>query len=274
MKVWQLLSFWEKMTYNKTIENDYGEVNNVYKVIIVDDEPIIVKGLSQIVSWEKYHCQVVGTAIDGAEGLKLIREKRPDILFTDICMQGVDGLSMVAAFRVEFPNLQVAILTGYRDFDYAQQAIRLGVTRFLLKPSNLDELEEAVQAMIHNLKERNLEGEEEKTRINSAGSFIVKNAMEYIREHYEEKLTLEKVAENIYVSHWHLSRLLNQHLEKNFSDLLNQVRLEKAKELLKNPSYRVSDVGEMVGFTDAAHFSRVFKKLEGISANEYRNQKC
>ena len=98
--------------------------------------------------------------------------------------------------------------------------------------------------------------------------------MEYIREHYKEKLTLAEVAEKTYVSQWHLSKLLNRHLEKNFSELLNQVRIDRAKELLKDPSYRVSDVGEMVGFTDAAHFSRVFKKTEGISANEYRNQKC
>lgn len=270
----QLLPFWEKVTYNKTTENYYGEGNIVYKVVIVDDEPIIARGLSQVLPWEKYHCQVVGTALGGEEGLELIREKKPDIIFTDICMPGMDGLSMVAAFQVEFPDMEVAVLTGYRDFDYAQQAIRLGVTRFLLKPSNLDELEEAVQAMIQNLKKRNLEGEEKETENKSAGSFIVKNAMEYIREHYKEKLTLAEVAEKTYVSQWHLSKLLNRHLEKNFSELLNQVRIDRAKELLKDPSYRVSDVGEMVGFTDAAHFSRVFKKTEGISANEYRNQKC
>ena len=156
----QLLPFWEKVTYNKTTENYYGEGNIVYKVVIVDDEPIIARGLSQVLPWEKYHYQVVGTALGGEEGLELIREKKPDIIFTDICMPGMDGLSMVAAFQVEFPDMEVAVLTGYRDFDYAQQAIRLGVTRFLLKPSNLDELEEAVQAMIQNLKKRNLEGEE------------------------------------------------------------------------------------------------------------------
>lgn len=70
-----------------------------------------------------------------------------------------------------------------------------------------------------------------------------------------------------------MSKLLNKQEGKNFSELLNQIRIDHAKELLREPSYRIVDISEMVGFTDVAHFSRVFKKLEGISANEYRNTK-
>jgi len=80
------------------------------------------------------------------------------------------------------------------------------------------------------------------------------------------------VAENTFVSQWHLSKLLNKHLEKSFSEILNSIRIDKAKELLKDPSLRIGDVAEEVGFLDMAHFSRVFKKIEGISANEYRNK--
>ena len=107
----------------------------MYKVVIVDDEHIIVEGLSKGIDWAKYNCEVVGTAGSGEEGMELIRELSPDILFTDICMGEMDGLTMVAGIRSEFPNLQVTILTGYRDFEYAQRAIRLGASRFLLKPS-------------------------------------------------------------------------------------------------------------------------------------------
>lgn len=94
-----------------------------------------------------------------------------------------------------------------------------------------------------------------------------------MEENYSEKLTLNKVAEKTYVSQWHLSKLLNRQEGKNFSELLNQIRIDHAKELLREMSYRIADISEMVGFTDVAHFSRVFKKLEGISANEYRNTK-
>lgn len=114
--------------------------------------------------------------------------------------------------------------------DYAQKAIRLGVTRFLLKPSNMDELEEAISAMC-------------------------------------------EVAEKTYVSQWHLSKLLNRHTGQSFSDILNHCRIEHAKKLLEDPSIRIGDISDAVGFLDLAHFSRVFKKQEGMSANEWRNQK-
>ena len=79
------------------------------------------------------------------------------------------------------------------------------------------------------------------------------------------------MADNVYVSQWHLSKLLNKYTGQTFSELLNHVRMEQAKQLLGNPSLRIGDIAEAVGFLDMAHFSRVFKKQEGISANEYRN---
>lgn len=183
---------------------------------------------------------------------------------------------MIAALRVEFPDTMIAILTGYRDFDYAQRAIRLGVHRFLLKPSNMDEINEAVKSMVETLKKKGVHQETaaaEEEKNTHAGSFIVKNALEYMEENYNSKLSLAMVADKTFVSQWHLSKLLNKHEGKSFSDILNQIRIRHAKEMLKDPSLRIADVSEMVGFLDVAHFSRVFKKQEGISANEYRNSK-
>ena len=245
----------------------------MYKVAIIDDEPIIVKGLSKSVDWEKFSCEVIGTAFSGEEGLELIRSKEPDIVFTDIRMPCMDGLTMIAAIKSEFPGTQIAILTGYRDFEYARQAISLGVTRFLLKPSKLDEIMEALQAMTEKLQPADeMLSADLEISDNTAGSFIAKNAVAYIEEHYKEKLKLSDVADQVYVSQWHLSKLLNRYMGQNFSEILNNVRINKAKELLKDPSLRIGDIADEVGFLDMAHFSRVFKKLVGISANEYRNQ--
>lgn len=238
----------------------------MYKVVIVDDEPIIVEGLSRLLPWEKYGCEVVGTAYNGNEGLEMIRKEKPDVLFSDIAMPGMDGLTMIAALRSEFPEMQISILTGYRDFDFCQRALRLGVARFLLKPSNMEELEEALRTMTERCGRQ-----EETAQTENASGFIVRNALAYMEEHYQEKLTLNKVADQIYVSQWHLSKLLNKQEGKNFSEILNQIRINKAKELLKDPALRIADIAEMVGFVEVAHFSRVFKKVAGVSANEYRN---
>lgn len=274
----------------------------MYKVVVVDDEPIIVKGLTQLVPWEKYGCRVVGTAEDGIEGLSVIRECRPDIIFSDIYMPKMNGLLMAAALKSEFEDTQLTILTGYRDFELAQEAIKLGVTRFILKPSNMEELEEALRVMVQNLQRRGIAGEEgaesgqnrpgqtpEKNgpvqeqrsgeslqetgeAKTAAGSFLVNKALEYMRKNYRRKVTLTDVADSIFVSQWHLSKLLNHHTGQSFSELMNHIRVEEAKKLLEDPALRVGDVAEQVGFVDMAHFSRVFKKVTGISANEYRNR--
>lgn len=240
----------------------------MYRVVLIDDESIIVEGLRRVIKWADYGCEVVGTAGDAAEGAELIRQLRPHILFTDIRMPGQDGLSMLAGLRSEFPNMQVAVLTGYRDFSYAQEAIRLGVTRFLLKPSKMDEIREALQTMTGKLDKLPLEEEEQ---AQNAGSFIVNRAIRYMEEHYQQKLTLQAVADCCYVSQWHLSKLLNRYAEKSFYDILNSIRIQAAKKLLEDPSLKIGDISEMVGYADTAHFARTFKKIENMSANEYRN---
>lgn len=256
----------------------------MYKAVIIDDEPIIVKGLTRLVPWQAYNCEVVGDASNGMEGLDLIRKVKPDIVISDIYMPKMNGLLMAAALKSEFEDMELTILTGYRDFDLVQEALRLGVTRFILKPSNMEELEEALKVMTEKLKKKGIlperpvktdaqteaagaEGQNEQ-----AGSFIVNNAIAYMKKNYQHKITLKEVADNTYVSQWHLSKLLNRHTGQSFSELLNTIRVEEAKELLKNPALRIGDVADEVGFLDLAHFSRVFKKIAGVSANEYRNR--
>lgn len=242
----------------------------MYRVLLIDDESIIVEGLRRVVRWADYNCQVVGTACDAEEGARLIRELHPHILFTDIRMPGRDGLSMVAALRSEYPDMQVAILTGYRDFAYAQEAIRLGVTRFLLKPSKMEEIKEALTVMTERL-DKQQPAQEEEAQNHNASSFIVNQALSFMEKNYNQKLTLQAVADCCYVSQWHLSKLLNRYAEKSFYDILNAIRIRKAKELLSDPKLKIGEIGEMVGYADTAHFARTFKKLEGMSANEYRN---
>ena len=175
---------------------------------------------------------------------------------------------MLAGLKSEFPEMQICVLTGYRDFNYAQEAIRLGVTRFLLKPSKMDEIDEALAAMTQKLEQLPPDEAEE----HQAGNFIVNQAIAYIELHYREKLSLQEVEDYCYISQWHLSKQLNKYAGKSFYDVLNSVRIKAAKQLLADPKLRIGDICKMVGYSDTAHFARTFKKLEGVSANEYRNK--
>ena len=94
--------------------------------------------------------------------------------------------------------------------------------------------------------------------------------MEYIRQHYTEHLTLSDVADHVYVSQWHLSKLINRHLQQSFLAIINTLRVARAKELLTDPACRVHDIAALVGYSDVAHFSRIFKKHTGQSPLDYR----
>ncbi len=247
----------------------------MYKVILIDDEELIVEGLKNVLDWKQFGCEVVATAYDAKSGAQAIREHNPDILFVDIMMPGIDGLTMLAGLKGEFPRMQITVLTGYRDFEYAKRAINLGVTRFLLKPSKMNELEEALLTMAENLASHPAPPLSEEVSKDGqdavVNNFIVRSAVKYIEQHYAEKLTLTEVADKIFVSQWYLSKLLNGYLGTSFSDLLNQTRINRAKQLLADPSLKIHEISELLGFTDITHFSKTFKKYEQVSPNEYRN---
>jgi len=246
----------------------------MYRVVLVDDERLIVEGLTRVVKWRELGCEVIGSASDGREGLALIRREKPDIVLTDIRMPNMDGLTMLAALHSEFPLMQVTVLTAFRDFDYAQKAINLGVCRYLLKPSKMDELNEAIRTMTQRLDQQPpQEAEpvpEPASEGSEAGSFIVRAALEYMQQHCTERISLADVADNVYVSQWHLSKLINRHTGQSFFDLIGTMRIEKAKVLLTDPSMRVHAVAEQVGYNDVAHFSKSFKKIVGKTPGEYR----
>ena len=249
----------------------------MYRVILVDDERLILRGLTTVVPWAELGCEVVGTARDGADGLAMIRELKPDIVLTDIRMPNMDGLTMLAAIRSEHPEIQMSVLTAYRDFDYARQAITLGVCRYLLKPSDLEELQDAFRQMVSRLDampqlKEDMPGEES---VREAGNHLVKAALAYMKEHCtEQHLSLGDVADHVYVSQWHLSKLLNRETNQSFFDLLGGMRIARARELLADPSLRIHEIAEETGFSDVAHFSRSFKKLTGCTPGEYRNHQA
>ena len=273
----------------------------MYKVVIVDDEPIIVEGLKTGINWENWNCNIAGTASNGLEGLELVRELKPNMLFSDISMTNMDGLAMVAAIKSEYPDIEVCLLTGFRNFEYAQQAIKLGVTRFLLKPSKIDEIEEAIDAMTKNLIEKGQTGEnrkddlwnmddpvekyiyeafaenrpkpesdEEAYNFTDANYYVIKTALKYMCNNYASKMSLMDVAEQCYISNWHLSKLLNQYTGKGFFEIINVIRIDKAKELLKTSALKVQEISEQIGFQDVTHFSRIFKNHVGLSPKDYR----
>lgn len=116
-----------------------------FKLLVVDDEAIMRKGIANFIDWDSLDCQVAGTAGNGIEAIEFIKARPVDIVITDIKMPVADGLAVAKYIHENKPEIRVILLTGYADFEYAKTAIKYNVSAFILKPTNKKELIEAIQ---------------------------------------------------------------------------------------------------------------------------------
>jgi two-component system response regulator YesN len=248
------------------------------KVAIVEDEELVRQGLALAVDWSRMGCLLVGTAADGQEGMELIRSAQPDFVLTDVRMPRMDGLTMVHMLRSEGCTAEFIILTAYSDFEYAHRALRLGVTDYLLKPFQDEELEAAVEKIRVRLNERAAATVSEGAGVmrfdleKGSKSKYIEEAIGYLREHYGEDLSLAQVAEAINLSEGYLSRLFKKETGYTFNNYLTLYRIHTAMHLLKDCHKKVYEVSEEVGFADTTYFSTLFKKHVGLTPSEYQDR--
>ena len=180
---------------------------------------------------------VVAEAANGEEGLEAIHKYRPDLVICDIRMPKMDGIEMVTELRNEGNETYVIFLTAYDDFAYAQNAVKLGASDYLLKPFE--------------------DGE----------------AMNYIMEHYADSdIGVRKIAESLGLSEGHLSHTFKKETEYTINAYITRYRVRVAMKLLQNCRYKVYEVAEMVGYKDITYFSTIFKKIAGVTPSEYQDR--
>lgn len=252
----------------------------MYKVLIVEDEDIIRKGLMFMVNWQEAGCVVVGEAVDGQDGLDKIKENHPDIVIVDINMPVMDGLSMLEESIGEY-GYDAVIVSGYSEFEYARKAIGLGVTEYLLKPVNFNELYDALKKIIRKqqaaarLRDEIKQIDMEKKKLGILEPACsndlrdenrhVEFMMDYIKENYSSRVSLTDVSERCGMSCTYLNSKFKSGTGYTFNDFLNRYRMQKAVELLKENKYKVYEIADLVGFSDYKYFIKVFKKYVGCS---------
>lgn len=246
------------------------------KLIIVDDEPKIRKGLFKLLEAQEGF-QVTGVFEDVRTALKALYELEADVIITDIKMLEVSGLELIRQIRERNLNIRIIILSGYSNFSYAQKAIELGVTRYLLKPTDPRELLSVLRELEQELFPKSHEKEEMQDHSaegeNEVGNLLVLKAIQYIAVHYGGRITLKDMAEELHLSPNYLCELFKRHTGKNLMEYVTEYRMQKAKSYLNHVEYKVADVAEMVGYKEAKYFSSAFKKEYGITPLEYRNRR-
>ncbi len=248
----------------------------MYKVVIVEDEEIIRKGLIYSINWLEQGFAIVGEASNGKMGVELIKSLSPDVVITDLKMPYLSGLEMLAELQND-PSLDFKsiVLTSYSDFEFARQSISLGVFEYLLKPIDNDQLREVLSKLDTLLKQKN-----SITPPQPQNSFIdftnleyknpyVTQAIAFIVENYQDKLSLESTAETLQISVTYLNKKLKEETGSTFLELLNRYRITKSVEFLKEGKYKIYEISELSGFTDYRHFCNVFKKYTGTSPSSF-----
>ncbi|MCR8634172.1 response regulator transcription factor [Paenibacillus radicis (ex Xue et al. 2023)] len=161
----------------------------MYKVLLVDDERIILEGISNVVNWAKAGTKLIGTARNGIEAYDKVQLDPPDIIISDIKMPGMDGLQLAAKIAENYPNIKMVLLSGFGEFEYARSAIRYGVKQYLLKPCNENKIVEVLQELVKEL------GQEEQRE-----QFVdnMRYGLEKILPHVKEQFLKEFVTNKTY----------------------------------------------------------------------------
>lgn len=352
----------------------------MYKIILIDDDTDTLETIGAFFDWNQMGLDLVQTADNGVSGLEAILKIKPDIVLIDIKMPGMDGLEVIEATRKNGLDPYFIVMSGYADFKYAQTALRLSVSEYILKPYSPTDLKQAFEKAVGELEKRipdlimpqyklprggsdilsypmdkekaimgilftgkkenlafvlddfikqifsrndnndalacvsmlygaitrllmerrktlsidHLEGirwndrglakslrqfllsvlDETYSIIHSESTInpAVISAEKYIRIHYKDRLTLDIVAEAVYITPTYLSTLFSKSLGTSFVSYVNQVRIEQAQKLLLNPKADPNTIAEQVGFGDAKYLCQVFKRVTGITPTQYRNQ--
>ena len=237
---------------------------NVY---IADDEVWIILGLKKLLEKIDVDSFIVGTANNGLMAKEEIAMFKPDVIFTDIRMPGLSGLELLQAIPEVSPDSKVVIITGFAEFSYAKEAVQHHAFDYLLKPIKEEDLQRVMTAI---LKERGeTEGEEKQAPVNDK---MIDSVVADIRDHYMEDISLTSLAAKYNVSMGSLSKMIKDHLQLNFSDYIASLRIQRAKELLSDETLSIQEIAEIVGYNDYFYFTKVFKKIEGISPSKYRKE--
>ncbi len=247
------------------------------QVVLIDDNPLILASLERTIDWEGLDCCVAGVFPRAEEGRLFCLKEPVDLVITDIKMPGITGLEILEELNRKKPEIKGIVITGFNEFEYARNALRLGVVDLILKPIDNEELTDAIKRalgmknqgsqMEQNVQEqeKHFPGIDPEKQDNSS----VRRALLFMQENLDKKISLGELADYVGLSATHLSRLLKKETGKNFVDINNELKVERAITLLREGTHKVYEISNMVGIDNYAYFYQLFKKVTGKSPKEY-----
>ena len=242
----------------------------MYRVLIVDDDPMILDGLCARPEWNAMGFEVAGCAEDGREALEWLAHNRADLVVTDIVMCNMSGLELARTLWERGYPARVVLLSAHGEFDYARQGIAYGVAAYLLKPVRHEELltvlNETASALENRREDRGAPIEDDEDE------GLVLRVERYVRAHIAEELSVARVAEAMHYSERHFRRQFQKEARCQISEFMTRVRIARARELLSD-GLSCEETARAVGYSGERYFKKVFHEITGESVAMWQSRR-
>lgn len=252
----------------------------MYSVLLVDDEPLVRRGIKAFVSFEALHITNVYEACNGIEALEIFRQHKPQLVLADINMPKMNGLDLAKIIKQSDSGVKVALITGYDYFDYAVAALKSGVDDYVLKPVSRKDITELLQKMIWKIEEEAATREvisvvaniKNTIDSNDSDEFSYKEQIKTILEKNitSSEFSLSVLSDEMRLSSGYLSGLFKRLFGAPFQDYLIAQRMERGKLLLLTTNLKNYEIAIKIGFEDPNYFSTRFKKEYGQTPSQYK----
>lgn len=235
-------------------------------LLIADDENLELKVLEKTIKKFFLNELDIFMASNGKQAAGIVENTDINIALLDIEMPGMNGIELAKLIREKNHDCIIIFITAYDRFEYAIEAMHIKAFDYLLKPWKEEKLTGLISEAISSIKEISSDDGKSENLQDSQKSIIKK----YIKENYKRDISAGDVAGILGYSDVYFSKIFKQLFDDTFINYLTNLRIEKAKVLLKDVSFNIREVGASVGYTDSNYFTKVFKRSVGMSPSEYR----
>lgn len=240
-------------------------------IIIVDDDKLICENIKSKLTRLGYADRhTIITAYNSTDAEILYDRHLPAIVITDIHMPSVNGLVLIKRLLNRSHKANIFVLSSYDDYEYVRQAFLLGVTDYMLKPVDIEELDSKLKKLDGHPPVR------KEAQIDAPPDYgterMMRNALEYIEENMIRSISMRDVADHVGLSYNYFSKLFKEHTQSHFAHYVHLRRIERSKKYLQDSSFKIQDIAKKLGYDNPSEFSRAFKKYVGIYPREYRER--
>lgn len=235
-------------------------------LLVADDENLELKVLEKTIKKFFLNELDIFMASNGKQAAGIVENTDINIALLDIEMPGMNGIELAKLIREKNHDCIIIFITAYDRFEYAIEAMHIKAFDYLLKPWKEEKLTGLISEAILSIKEISSDDGKSENLQDSQKSIIKK----YIKENYKRDISAGDVAGILGYSDVYFSKIFKQLFDDTFINYLTNLRIEKAKVLLKDVSFNIKEVGASVGYTDSNYFTKVFKRAVGMSPSEYR----